>query len=330
MPKFRCEYKVFGDFIFDDIKHVAKIGLRDSIEITFENWEDRKKNVETLLRVVVTGEAESLDIAEKALRGHLVRYLDKLSFITHARFKVVSPVWVIEWNEEQVEREYLVFQEYDGRYPPSPDLQPAFFKMAGFNFNENGEYLERALQYYRMGLLEENASIQHWLFWKVIEIIADKIVNKAVSPKVCENCSKDLRCKECDALQMNPPIAKESIGSVFKIAGPDNDGSMFKRHYAFRNHIVHGRPLKKGDPKADELVDEIQLVSRKLIGGGVFGINKAFDLPSFETSLNRKLVMIPRMLWTHKGPGPHPDPKTVTIPTISMETKYVPGDEETT
>lgn len=240
MPIYRCDFVLFGDLVLPPETPSLVLNSSD-VSTTISNGDRNEEGHVVNLRAVVVGDAHSLDQARHTLGSCLAAQLDLLSFTTHSRFKIATPVRAIEWNLGLRERKFRAFHKSDTRFPPEPEFKEEYLKTVSLlDTNALKPFTRRALKYFRYGLLDEQPEDQFLRLWLSLEIIAENAKDKEKVPLTCPVCNASMKCQLCGAEPTRTPMAKQAIISLISgIAGGRSD-EICKRQFSARNGLMHG------------------------------------------------------------------------------------------
>jgi hypothetical protein len=212
MPTFRCEFNVTGDLVLPTTIDQLEFSGSDGFRFTIKNVQPDSDGHAPALLIFVVGFADSLDTAHLQLREALAAQLDLLSFATHSRFKIASPIKLVEWEEWQETRYIDWFHETDSRYPPDPELAAEYLESITVLDQMNPPaFLRKALRYFRYGLIDPDSEDQFTRFWLALEIMAENTKSKQKVPITCPACNTALKCDVCGVEPTRVPMAKQAL-----------------------------------------------------------------------------------------------------------------------
>jgi hypothetical protein len=153
--------------------------------------------------------------------------------------------------------------------------------------------VDRALHYYRKSTSESDVFDSFEDACNGLQSIDSTLRKLLAAPKTfnakCPRCSNDLRCKECELLQLRPETFGGTVAVIEKVLGVTADSrtaedgrSPARRLVDARNDIVHAR--RSLDEVKTELPSHIPLARRALLAGLLF-------LLDFNTDDVRRLVI---------------------------------------
>lgn len=262
MPTFRCDYDISGDLATPSEVAELVIEASSGASITLKNKAKDENGVATGLHAIVIGNVSSEESAETELSVTLAEQLDLLTFVTHSRFKIISPIRLVEWEQNKVQRSFRFFHTFDSRYPPDHELIQGYIDtVQELDASPPSAFTRIALKYFRLGLIETQLEEQFMRLWLSLEIIAENITAKESTPFVCYQCKSNLQCKCCGSEQTRPPLAKQAINDLIsKIVGVGAE-EVSKRQFKCRNSLMHGGSSKGIEAETkmpfSEIIDEL-------------------------------------------------------------------------
>lgn len=210
-----------------------------------------------LLIAVLIGESASIKEAVDDLQAALAEHLDYLSFATQSRFEIVECKSVVDWTPGLKERQVLVMQRFDPRFPPNPELDYATVETAAaFIGAKLPQFLKTAFSAYRAGCIDKVQTDQFKSFFSVLELIAENIIEKAKVPISCQACKKNLVCSACSTEAMRTPFAKQAIEEIIEKITGHTKSTIAKNIFLFRNGLTHGRRTKSMEKEYGEPLEK--------------------------------------------------------------------------
>ncbi len=205
---------------------------------------------------------EAIEIGQKIM----ARFLDVLGFTTCVRYKIIRKIAIFDWTIGIIKREGKLFT-----YFPNPNLPQLIidgdivFTTEVFLSANNVEFLQQALNRFRLGVSSEEPEIQFQWFWHVIELLALNSGNKNKIPDLCSRCRQPLYCSKCKRISEHRPYPKQAIEQVFKECLSENHERIFISASEMRNALLHGshgvEVEKKFNTSLTELVNSIGKVA---------------------------------------------------------------------
>jgi hypothetical protein len=331
MPKhYRADYKVKGDLVLADNKTLTPIITKNGLKINFVNTDQNSEGHFTHLIATVTGLAESIEMVNKSFRDELARALDLLSYSSHSRFKIISPLRVLDWEPYIRERSMKVFHSTDFIDPPDPELHQALFDTVNeIEKLEIKDFVRTALQYFRYGVFSSSPEDQYMRFWMALEIIAENTKEKISEPLKCMHCGTEYSCCNCGKLNERIPMAKKEIlNQLNKLFGATTYKEVGKRLFRARDGLMHGGSIQSIEHKTgksiSELIDEIAFVVWNLIYNLIPGLRQkplVFGMRSGNFS-NQIMTAIANVTFTYDGVNEHPSDKQIYDMKLSLITKF--------
>ena len=335
MATFRCDIDITGDLVLPPNVGCLVTESAAGMSFAFTNGSPGADGHVSGMKVTVIGPSASLDTARDDLQGALADQLNLLTLATQSRFKILAPRRVMEWEAGQKQRTLKVFHTSDPRYPPDPELDPAFLQTVEIlDRAAPPAHVRTALKYFRYGLFYDQPEDQFMQLWLALEIIAENGKDPDPVPIVCAACSANMKCSACGDTPTRVPMAKQAIESLIgKIAGGAAP-IVAKRQFKARNGLMHGRGRESIETECGsslgDLVNELGMLAWNGIMGAI-PLNEngavlhlghrdfAFAHASMVASID--------MLIEHNGDGPHPSDDKIPNPEITLMTSFRPPSE---
>jgi hypothetical protein len=333
MPKFRADFVVKSAVVLpDDVPLVVIAGDDPPIEITFRNAaRDAEGHVPELVAEVV-GDYDSIEDVSAQFRELLADQLDVISFATHSTLSIDRCLRVMDWEPFQKTRRIRPTQKFDPLYPPSPDLNSDIMATVQALVRSKPErYVQRAMHYFRQGVIATELSDQFLRFWAALEVIAQARKDVERVPIQCPRCHHNLICTECQETPTRRPMATQAIRHLISKINVQGE-QLSKLLVETRNHLTHGGSLESLQSKIGMSLAEavnnaaaaawhaIMSSTPHLEGQPVFG-HQGGDFAS------RELVVIADMIFEHQKEGAHPAEEQIPKPEISVITTFRPRGE---
>lgn len=331
MPKhYRADYKVKGDLVLAENQTLTPITTKNGFKINFVNSDQNPEGHFTHLIATVTGLADCIETASKDFRNELARALDLLSYSTHSRFKIISPLRVLDWEPHVRERVMKVFHSTDFIDPPDPELHQDLLNTVNeIESLEIKDFVRTALQYFRYGVFASSPEDQYMRFWMALEIIAENTKEKIPEPVRCMHCGTEYKCCDCGRLNERIPMAKKEIlNQLSKLLGVNAYKEVGKRLFRARDGLMHGGSIQSIESKTgktiSELIDEIAFVVWNLIYNLIDGLRQkslVFGMRSGNFA-NQTMTAVANVTFTYDGVNEHPSDKQIYDMKLSLITKF--------
>ena len=328
------EYEVDGDFILEVPRESATFDM-PPFEITLRNRAASEDGHSPGLWISIVVEANSIDDAAHDGREHVADFLNRLSFATSARFKIIRAVRAIEWVPKLVTRRMKLLNSFDPLQPPEPMIGSLVIGAMELLCNaELPKPVLSALHWYRRGLLGRQPDEQFQSFWFVIEILANYLKTTEPVPDLCARCRTPLFCKTCGTETTHRPYTKQAIEALFRrIVKPDPEKA-FDFMNDVRNQLLHGRPFSDVEttPKqsAEWIVNHIAHTAYAALANAITptvgGPSAKWTLIGRGDYFFRVLVMGASGTFEHKGSGDHPEWKDLPSAKIELITEFRPRE----
>ena len=246
MPMFRADFDVNSSLVFGEVAEPLSLDGGDgSISIKIRNSKPDAEGHVPCLQATVIGNSADIQTAGTDLRLALANHLDALAYVTQANIQIVRCWRVIEWEPFQTRRVLYASQTFDANYPPSPELPVECIETASAMIASGlPNYVQRALRYYRLGLLAKYSEDQFGHFWSTIETMAEGRKTATPKPIECPKCGGSLHCRTCETVPLRKPMALEAIREMLgEIVPSQHLRTVYKRLTDTRHCLVHVRPI---------------------------------------------------------------------------------------
>src|SRR5258708_13434779 len=329
MPQFRADYDVKGSLVLPTGSAPVLVRSESpAFEITFRNADPDESGHLPNLVLQVVAESDSIDHVADQFRSLVAKQLDLLSFVTHSTFVIGQCRRVIEWEPFKKNRALRPQQEFDPHYPPSPDLNGAFFdSVLALQRAKPPDYIFNALRFFRLCLLERQLEDQFQHFWLALETTAEGAKELQRIPVPCPRCSGDLFCAKCNTTPMRRPMARQAIKQLLSKL-PSNSDQLYRMLIDTRDHLLHGRSpglveAKIGGSMA-ALVDIAGATAWNAIWHSMPRPDQHITIMDRDWKFaNRMLVVNPEMEFAFPGDAAHPTEDQIPKVKLSMKTSFV-------
>jgi hypothetical protein len=328
MTKFRADYDVKCSIVLPPGTEPFLLRGADPVfEMTFRNASPDQTGHAPALIVEVVADSDSIDHVADKFRTLLADQLDILSFSTHSMFLIDQCRRVVEWEPFQKTRALRPLQKFNPLYPPDPELHGELLDtVQSIVRSKPPDYVQRALRFFRYGILERQHEDQFQHFWLAIETIAEGSKAKIRIPIPCPKCSGELFCATCNETPMRRPMARQAIRQMFE-ANVKNGAEAYQNLVGTRDHLLHGRSpdsveAEIGRPLAALVNDAAGIAWHAILNamprldGTIHFANRGGNFA------NNALLVIPDMQFTYEGDAPHPSEEQIPKVQISMTTNF--------
>ena len=337
MPKFRADFDVRGSLVLPAGAEPLALHCDDpACEILIRNAEPDASGHVPHLNVQVVATSESIDAVPSEFRGILAHQLDLLTFVTHSTFLIDQCRRVVEWEPYQKKRAFKAMQEFDPLYPPDPILGSENIETAqAISQARPAGYVQRALHYFRYGVLSHQLEDQFQQFWLSIEVIAEGRKEGTRVPIPCPICDGPLRCEHCNDTPLRRPMARQAIRDLIEMIVKDDPKGAYRTLVSVRDGLAHGRSRESietevGRPVGD-LVDLAGAISWHAIMSSLPEIEGPLNFADRGGHfVNERLITGPIGTFEHKGEAEHPAEDKIPSVKIELLTRFgsPPGSGE--
>ena len=129
--------------------------------------------------------------------------------------------------------------------------------------------IQRALRWYRLGIVASAPDDQFTYFWFALEIVAEFQKPTTKVHDKCARCQSPLYCEQCEKYPLHRPYAKQAIRELMKAADKTCDDETVELLDKTRNSLMHGTTLKEieselPDPR-ESVVDTLGRILWKVL-----------------------------------------------------------------
>ena len=254
MAKFRADIRVISDVVLPPTDASIQFELAESQSVVMiTNAPAVSKGVVEALNFAVVSDCDSIENVASLFREKLRLFLDSISYILQAKFRIVKVWRVIEWEPHKRTRAFKCMEQFDANYPPSPVLLPRFVSTASALVNAGlPRFIRRALECYRYGLIHETTEEKFMAFWTAIEVIAEQTKSAEKVPIPCATCRANLYCLECKEYPLRRPMANQAIAELVASLNPPDPDKVFKLLITVRTGIAHGSSRESIEKRAKQ------------------------------------------------------------------------------
>ena len=282
--KWIADFDIISEICLPNDNRKFKLQHPDGhFEIHISNARRREGERRDILSVQLLFELSDLSMAKEIALTRLMEALNTLTFVTNAAFYYHRLIKLVEWEDGQQERQSLIFTELDPCHNPQPVLDEAFiFSTQVLLGVQTAPAIQRALRWFRLGVVAKDLEEQFQYFWLALEIVAEhgKDVGKVFDQ--CPKCRNRLYCEACDEHPTHRPYPKHAIRQVVSAVLQNQSDEVFSCLYRARNTLMHGGCLE--DIENDISVSGEHLVD--LLGKVTwYGLLRAFPREALPTEL---------------------------------------------
>lgn len=335
MSKFRADFHVKSSLVSPFGSEPLVIsGENPPFEMFFCNADPDASGHSPALFVRVIADCDAIDKVAEQFRTLLAQQLDVLSFVTHSAFRIEECQRVIDWDPHQKSRRIRPMKKFDRFDPPDPELRRELIDTAQAITRAGLEdYVMRALQSFRYGVIEQQPEDQFQHFWLAIETIAEGSKVTTRIPIPCPKCQGALFCFDCNENPLRRPMARQAIRELLSTIRQDGGAQFYRDLVRTRDHLLHGRSPDTVEKEVGHplpvLVNEAGRAAWHAI---MYSMPRLEGTPAFAHRdghfVNNVIILTPDMVFEYDGIAPHPSEAQIPNVEMSMQTRFGPARQD--
>ncbi len=244
MKRWRVDFKVKSNMVLvKDQKNIVFNAPDGSHEIHLltKRGEGKHAADELYLSAHVILEGNEPQHAADEARKLLWRFLDVLSFVTSAYYRITERTLVVDWSPGLTERSFLLFKIYpDPNMPIYGMTQGHLESVARIMKDPIAKILRLAISWWAQGVNASPASNQFQYFWYSLEILSEHTKSPSKVASKCPACMGDLYCPKCKEFPLHRPFPKQAIQMLIQRHVTGQPDEFFKLIDEARNRLLHG------------------------------------------------------------------------------------------
>lgn len=270
----RClaEFTLDSDLRLPDDAAPVEFVFPDGSVLTLRNRGEGLARPNEVLTGFLEFDANDLTDGSDVAEEKMVAAMNSLSFTTNRAFRLRRFCRIADWTPGLKERQVVVMQSLPEWEVAEPRLDQAFVQSASrILAMQDGETVQAAMRWYRLGLLADTTEDQFSNIWFAVEIVAEALKDQHKVTTKCPKCQAPLYCETCAERPLHRKFATDAIRSLIELAAPKgaNTDEIFQALQKIRNTLLHGRPMESIRDKLPCTEDQALNVLGKIAWRGI-------------------------------------------------------------
>jgi hypothetical protein len=244
MTRWRVDFRVKSDVVL--AKHEKKLLFTppdNSYEIyLFTNRGQGKHEADELyLSAHVVLEDEDRQNAADKAEVHLRQFLNVLTIVTNAYYRIEARILVADWTPGLEKRRLLYFKGFPNPHVPIYALsQKEIETVKKLMRKPIPRSVQLAMGWWARGVSAEYPNGQFQFFWYALEILAEHAKPSVKVPSKCPTCNGDLYCPICKQTPLHRPYPKQAVKMLVDKHVRGEPDRFFQLIDEARNRLLHG------------------------------------------------------------------------------------------
>ena len=176
---------------------------------------------------------------------YLDQFLETLSVISSAFYRIKRRVMVADWTSGLTRRRVIIYKEFPNPHVPLYGLsQDLIDSVAKLSVNPIPLNVRLAMARWSQGVAATSSPEQFQYFWYALEILAEHLKPAIRVPSKCPHCTGDLYCQSCEKVPLHRPYPKQALQMLVQKHVGEDHARFFKIMDEARNRLLHGEDRK--------------------------------------------------------------------------------------
>lgn len=261
----RCiaEYDLFSEANLAKDERTIRVNHADGLCVyTLRRLDVPAPDNRCSLRMWIEFDVDEIRVSYEAADRYAAQLMNAMALVTGCSVEVSKIRRIIEWRNENAERQALIFTHDAATDAPFDVLDARLAQSIGFVLaGEKEAVLSRAMRWFRQALAQKNNSDRFQCFWLCVEVLVPLFKTQERVHDSCAKCKGPLFCEKCGEHPTHRPYPKQTIERLISECA-NGDSSVFERLNKVRNGIAHGEALSVILPDQDELVATMEMMGQ--------------------------------------------------------------------